>query len=163
MGQGGSAHCWREAGEQTCMSPPSTRQPEAPSCTKLKSRRRAATAENHSSQRGVFNATRHLLQQPLRLHLLRYARQMPSRLHQVPQPQLSRLPVRAVCSSCPAALGIAMQPPSSPLVPKTTGKGQLPPPPGLCTTTTCMHTPLQTLPGQPAAGDNTLNHPRKTC
>lgn len=162
-GQGGSAHRWMEAGQQRRTSPPITRQPEAPACPKLKSRRHAATAENHSSQCGVFNVTRHLLQQPLWRHPLRYTRQMPSRLHQVPQPQLSRLPVRDVCPSFPAALGVAMQPPTSSPVPKTTGKSHLPPPPGLCTTTTRTHTPQQTLPGQPAAGDNTLNHHRKTC
>lgn len=74
------------------------RHPPPPS-PKSKSRGCAATAENRSSQRGVVNVSRHLPQQPLQLHLLHCARQMPSRLHQVLQPQLSRLPVRPCCLS----------------------------------------------------------------
>lgn len=76
-----------------------TRGIPAPPSPKSKSRGCAATAENRSSQRGVVNVSRHLPQQPLQLHLLHCARQMPSRLHQVLQPQLSRLPVRPCCLS----------------------------------------------------------------
>lgn len=156
-GQEGSAHPgWRQEGKAPCMRPP-----EVPAHPQSESRGCAAAATSHSPELAWLMWPTPPAAAP-QLQLLHHPRQVPSTPHQVLQPQLSRLPISAVCPSSPPALGAATQPPNLSPVPKTV------------TTASCHHhhhqvfappgqvcTPQQTLPGQPAATPQTTTETLK--